>query len=165
MPPELALIDCDVHNGWASAEVLLPHLDPYWRDFVERGELPGPRGAFPHGHRPWLHPEGFTRTDAIPADGSMPGSDYELVREQLLDRYDIEYAVLTGDEAIEASTLANAPLATALVRAANDWTIDEWLRRDERLRGSIVVAPQDPHAAADEVRRLGEHPRMVQVLV
>ena len=159
------MIDCDVHNSWSSSRVLLPYLEPYWRDFLERGELPGGRDSFPHAHRPWLHPEGFTRMDAVPEDGGMPGSDYELVRDQLLDRYDIEYAILTGDEAIEASTLANAPLATALVRAANDWTIDEWLPRDDRLRGSIVVAPQDPAAAAAEVRRLGDHPRMVQVLV
>ena len=159
------MIDCDVHNAWRSSRDLLPYLDPYFRDFLERGELPGGRDSVPHGHRPWLHPEGFTRTDAVPEDGATPGSDYELMRDQLLDRYDVEYAILTGDEAIEASTLANAPLATALVRAANDWTIDEWLSRDERLRASLVVAPQDPHGAAAEIRRLGDHPGFVQVLV
>jgi uncharacterized protein len=159
------MIDCDVHNSWASSRELLPYLDPYSRDFLERGELPGGRDSFPHAHRPWLHPEGFLRTDAIPPDGGPPGSSYELLREQLLDRYDLEYAILTGDEAIEVSTLANARLATALARAANDWTIDAWLSRDARLKGSLVVAPQDPHAAAEEVRRLGEHPGFVQVLV
>jgi predicted TIM-barrel fold metal-dependent hydrolase len=161
----VAIIDCDVHNAWPSAEVLLPHLDPYWRDFLERGELPGGRGSFPHGHRPWLHPEGFTRTDAIPADGSTPGSDYELMRGQLLDRYDVEYAILTGDEAIEASTLANPYFASALVRAYNDWLVEEWLPRDGRLKGSLVVAPQDPDGAAAEIRRLGGHPDLVQVLM
>jgi predicted TIM-barrel fold metal-dependent hydrolase len=30
--------------------------------------------------------------------------------------------------------------------------------------GSIVIAPQDPQLAAKEIRRLGHHPRMVQVL-
>ena len=95
----------------------------------------------------------------------VPGSDYELMREQLLDRYDVEYAILTGDEAIEASTLANPYFASALVRAYNDWLVDEWLPRDERLRGSLVVAPQDPAGAAEEIRRLGAHPKIVQVLV
>jgi predicted TIM-barrel fold metal-dependent hydrolase len=159
------LIDCDVHNAWPSARVLLPYLDQYWRDFLERGELPGGRDSFPHGHRPWLHPEGFTRTDAVPADGSTPGSDYGLLREQLLDRYDVEYAILTGDEAVEASTLANRYFASALVRAYNDWLVDEWLPRDPRLKGSLVVAPQDPRGAAEEIRRLGDHPDIVQVLV
>jgi uncharacterized protein len=159
------LIDCDFHNGWSDARVLLPYLDPYFRDFLERGELPGGRDSFPHAHRPWLHPEGFMRTDAVPANGATPGSDYELVREQLLDRYDVEYAILTGDEAIEVSTLANPHLAGALARAYNDWMVAEWLPRDRRLKGSLVVAPQDPHAAADEIRRLGGHPDIVQVLV
>jgi predicted TIM-barrel fold metal-dependent hydrolase len=159
------VIDCDVHNSWASSRELLPYLDPYFRDFLERGELPGGRDSFPHAHRPWLHPEGFTRADAVPPDGGTPGSSYELLREQLLDRYDLEYAILTGDEAIEASTLANAPLASALVRAANDWTLEHWLSRDERLRASLVVAPQDPQGAAAEIRRVGDSPGFVQVLV
>jgi uncharacterized protein len=159
------VIDCDVHNSWNTSRVLLPYLDPYFRDFLERGELPGGRDSFPHAHRPWLHPEGFMRTDAFPPDGGTPGSDYELMRHQLLDRYDVEYAVLTGDEAIEVSTLANPHLASALARASNDWTIEEWLSRDSRLKGSLVVAPQDPVGAAKEIRRLGEHPDIVQVLV
>ena len=159
------MIDCDVHNSWASSRELFPYLEPYFRDFLERGELPGGRESFPHAHRPWLHPEGFTRTDALPPEGGPPGSSYEFLREQLLDRYDVEYAILTGEEAIEVSTLANARLASALARAANDWTIETWLARDPRLKGSLVVAPQDPEAAAEEIRRLGEHPDIVQVLV
>ena len=55
------MIDCDVHNNWASAEEMLPYLDPNFRDYLARGELPGGRDSFPHAHRPWLHPEGFTR--------------------------------------------------------------------------------------------------------
>ena len=51
------MIDCDVHNDWATAEVLLPYLDQNFRDYFVRGEMPGPKGAFPHAHRPWLHPE------------------------------------------------------------------------------------------------------------
>ena len=81
------------------------------------------------------------------------------------DKNDIGAAILTGDEAIEASTLANPYYADALCRAYNDYMIDYWLPKDERFWGSIVVAPQDPQLAAAEIRRLGHHPRMVQVLV
>jgi uncharacterized protein len=160
------VIDCDVHNAWGTSRVLLPYLEAFARDHLERGELPGGgRDAFPHAHRPWLHPEDSLRTDAALDDGARAGASYELMREQLLDAYDVEYAILTGDEAIEVSTLANPRLATALARAANDWTIDEWLARDPRFKGSLVVAPQDPHAAAAEIRRLGGHPDFVQVLI
>jgi len=112
-----------------------------------------------------LHPEGFMRTDAIPPGGGTPGSDYKFMRTQLLDRYDVEYAILGGDEGIEVFTLANPHLASALARAANDWMVQEWLPRDARLKGSVVVAPQDPSGAAEEIRRIGGHPDMVQVIV
>jgi uncharacterized protein len=159
------VIDCDVHNNWTSAEVLLPYLAPAFRDYLQRGELPGDRGSFPHAHRPWLHPEDFKRTDATPPGGGAAGSDYAYLREQLLDRYALDYAVLTGEEAIEVSTLANPFYAQALAAAYNDWMIDAWLPRDPRLKGSLVVAPQDAAGAAREIRRLGGHPDIVQVLV
>ena len=94
------MIDADVHNDWGSAEVLLPYLDPYFRDYLARGELPGPRGAFPHAHRPWLHPEGYMRTDLRAAAGGAVGSDYQLMKAQLLDKYNIDYAILTGEEGV-----------------------------------------------------------------
>ena len=36
---------------------------------------------------------------------------------------------------------------------------------DERFFGSLVIAPQDPVAAAEEIRRVGLHPRIVEVLI
>ena len=159
------MIDCDVHNNWSSAEVLLPYLAPAFRGYLERGELPGGRGSFPHAHRPWLHPEDFKRTDAVPPNGEMAGSDYSFMCEQLFDRYAIDHTVLTGEEAIEVSTLANPHYAQALASAYNDWMVDTWLPRDNRLKGSLVVAPQDPAGAAAEIRRVGAHPGIVQVLV
>src|SRR3954454_17011631 len=128
------MIDCDVHNNWASADVLLEHLAPAFRKYMERGELPGQRGSFPHAHRPWLQPEDFKRTDATPPGGGMAGSDYPFMREQLLDRYGADFAVLTGEEAIEVSTLANPHYAQALASAYNDWLVEPWLPRDPRLK-------------------------------
>ena len=81
------MIDCDVHNTWSSADVLLPYLPPAFREYVERGELPGGRGSFPAAHRAWLHPEDFKRTDANPPGGGPAGSDLAFMCEQLLDRY------------------------------------------------------------------------------
>ncbi len=157
------MIDCDVHNSWRSAEELVKYIDPNFRDYLVRGELPGPRGAFPHAHRPWLHPEGFMRTDL--GQGEHGASDYQLLKEKLLDRYNYDYAILLGEEAIEASTLANPYYATALVKAYNDYLIEEWLPLDNRLKGSLVIAPQDPEGSAAEIRRLGDHPDIVQILM
>jgi len=155
------IIDSDVHNYWCSAEVLLPYLDPYWHDFLVRGEKPGPVGSFPHGHRPWLHPEGFSRYDIKP---ESEDDNYLIMKEKHLDRYSIDIAILTADEPLEASTLANSHYANALVGAYNDYMIDWWLPKDSRFRGSIVISPTDPLGAAAEIRRLSSHPDIVQVL-
>ena len=86
------------------------------------------------------------------------------MKEKHLDVNGIDVAILTGDEPLEASTLGNPHLAAALVSAYNDWQIAEWLAKDERFYGSIIIAPQDPKLAAEEIHRLGSHPRMVQVI-
>ncbi len=62
----MLIVDCDCHNYWCSATVLEPYLEQPWRDYFVRGEKTGPVGAFPHGHRPWFHPEGFSRHDIRP---------------------------------------------------------------------------------------------------
>jgi predicted TIM-barrel fold metal-dependent hydrolase len=155
------IVDCDCHNYWCSATVLEPYLEGFWRDYFVRGEKTGPVGAFPHGHRPWFHPEGFSRHDVRP---ETEDDNYWIMKEKHLDRHGIDVAILTGDEPIEASTLANPYYADALCRAYNDYMIDYWLPKDSRFKGSLVVAPQSPQLAAKEIRRLGGHPDIVQVL-
>jgi predicted TIM-barrel fold metal-dependent hydrolase len=49
--------------------------------------------------------------------------------------------------------------------AVNDWQRAEWLAGEPRLRGSVVVAAQDPARAAAEIDRLGPLPEFVQVLM
>jgi uncharacterized protein len=160
---EASMIDCDVHSNWRSADVLLPYLP---RASAGTSSAVSRRARLvPARHRPWLHPEDFKRLDAVPPTADAAGSDYAFMCEQLLDRFALEVAILTGEEAIEVSTLANPHYAQALAQAYNDWLVEEWLRRDARLRGSLVVAPQDPHGAAKEIRRLGGHPDIVRVLV
>jgi predicted TIM-barrel fold metal-dependent hydrolase len=43
--------------------------------------------------------------------------------------------------------------------------VEEWAQAEPRLRGSIVVAYEDPPSAVAEIDRLGENPTFVQVLV
>jgi ABC-type dipeptide/oligopeptide/nickel transport system ATPase component len=153
---EASMIDCDVHSNWRSADVLLPYLP---RASAGTSSAVSRRARLvPARHRPWLHPEDFKRLDAVPPTADAAGSDYAFMCEQLLDRFALEVAILTGEEAIEVSTLANPHYAQALAQAYNDWLVEEWLRRDARLRGSLVVAPQDPHGAASEIRRHGGTP-------
>lgn len=154
------IVDCDCHNGWVNADILLPYLEPFWRDYMQRGERPGP-GMLPVAHRPWLHPENYARADLKIASND---DVYPVMKAKHLDPMKISAAILTGEVEIDLSTLANARYATALASAYNDHLVADWLPRDPRFYGSLVIAPQDPSRAAAEIRRLGDHPRIVQVL-
>jgi predicted TIM-barrel fold metal-dependent hydrolase len=56
-------------------------------------------------------------------------------------------------------------MAAAFCRAVNDWLARQWLDRDPRLRGSIVVPMQNVEYAVDEIERCAKDRRFVQVLV
>ena len=155
------MIDCDVHQNFNSLRDLEPWLDPAFRDYVEVGGY----GGFALPNYPWVHPSGFMMGDAVPESGGVPGSDYETMREQLLDRFDVQVAILTGEDILNVSCMAHPQFATALATAYNRWLIEDWLPRDKRLRGSLVVATQDAEAAAREIRERGTHPQVVQVLL
>jgi len=117
---------------------------------------------------PYLYhpgPRGLTnRIDAIPESG-VAGSDYETLKQQLLDPYSIEMAVLSFNSGFEVA-LPNVELSTECARAANRWSAERWLSRDDRrLFGSILMPTQQPEAAAAEIRQWADHPRMVEALL
>jgi predicted TIM-barrel fold metal-dependent hydrolase len=151
------IIDADVHSVVPSVKHLFPYLSEYWRQYIEASGYTRP----PTNHAP----SGGPRVDAIPPGGGPAGSDADFVREQLLDEWNIEYAILNPSYH-GVAWLANAHLATALATAVNRWTADHWLERDPRFRASIVIAPQDPAEAAREIdRAAAQHHGFVQVLV
>ncbi|WP_200834479.1 amidohydrolase family protein [Amycolatopsis alkalitolerans] len=145
----------------ADLQALVPYLEPMWRkyitDFGWQPERVLPYSQYAAG--------GLDRLDAKLPDGRPGGSDYDLLRRQLLDEHDIDYAVLTGW--LDASALQPgwAEFKTALMSAYNDWQIADWLSRDDRLLGSVHVNAHDPIGAAREIDRIGSHPKMVQAIL
>lgn len=87
------------------------------------------------------------------------------MRTQLLDAYNIESAILLGQELRPLSTLPNADFAAVLASGYNDYLIEQWLSKDKRLKGAILIATQDIAGAVGEIERMGSHPDMVAVLV
>jgi predicted TIM-barrel fold metal-dependent hydrolase len=84
--------------------------------------------------------------------------------EQLLDRYRHYRTLLTYNLGSQPSIL-NPYLAREVCRAMNEWQIEKWLSRDDRLYGTIVAPYGLPEEAAKEIRRLGDHPKMAGVLI
>jgi predicted TIM-barrel fold metal-dependent hydrolase len=157
--PGNPVLDLDVHETFTSWQELVPYLKEPWRGLVKQGAWSPP--SFPFAY--WTG-HGLHRADAYPASGAPGGSSYELFRDQVLDVYPIEYAVLTG-QFLPGDLEAQFEFASALASAYNDWVLEHWVARDPRILTSLHIAPQDPQAAVREIERLGDHPNVVQILL
>lgn len=149
------IIDCDFHNELDSIKDLYPYLSKRWRNHLETFGIRHPNS----GYYPRFMDH---REEARPPSGRTPGSEVGFAREDFLDPYNVEYAILNPLSPV--SSALDLELGAALASAANDWQIAEWLDPEPRLRASVVVTPQDPIAAAAEIRRCGADGRFAQVL-
>jgi uncharacterized protein len=152
-----AVVDCDVHVAPRSLEPVLAHMDDYWADYVANSEL-------------FLSPS-MNGTD--PPAAFLPGSEPGTRMRVAATLAELRADVLDGGPATTAvlgcitpfDTSRNAYYEAALCRGVNDWMRAEFLARDERLRGSLVLPTLDPDAAVAEIERAGGDPGFVQVLL
>jgi predicted TIM-barrel fold metal-dependent hydrolase len=156
--------DVDVHNCFASTLELLDYLPERWHDQVRSAGYPPFTAMPPIPDGVVIHHD-YKRGDARPEGGGAgsAGSDYETLRSQLLDAED-DYRALLTHQLGDYGGQFNPYFARAIASATNDWTIDRWLSRDERLFAAIVIPLAEPEAAAAEIRRVGGHPQMRAVL-
>lgn len=153
------VIDTDVHANVPSLETLFRYQEPVWVQWAQERGWSGPAGlntAYPPNAP-------TTARDAWRLDGAPPASNLAALREHILDPWDVDRAILNCYYAIDS--LRHPDWAAAVARSVNDWLIDEWLDKDPRLAGSLVVPARDPEAAAREIDRVGGHPGFVQVLM
>ena len=152
-------IDCDIHPALPSTRALLPYLDDYWREHIIRRGIDAdsfetssyPSNA-PLNCRPDWHPG---------KDASAAG--VKAVRDQLLVPFQPQFAICNMLHG--ASIVFNEDLSAALCRGVNNWVAAELLDRDPRLRASILVPPHSPVLAVQEIERLAQDNRFVQVLL
>jgi predicted TIM-barrel fold metal-dependent hydrolase len=154
------IIDCDIHQRTNKPEDLFPYLSKAYQERIRLfGTGLSQRAGYANGGD-----RGY-RADAWPKDNRMVGSDLDLMREQHLDLYNIEYGILLGQEFRPIPALPDVDYAAALARAYNDWMIEHWIMQDDRLKGAALIPAQDPKLAAKEIERIGPHPGIVGVLV
>lgn len=153
------LVDCDVHPAMPRAMVMA-RVGERWRPYLERY---GRRSAPVTEFYPRARNAGM-RSDSWPsAPGSIPGSDRRLMVHQLLDEYDVDFAILN---ALGLQDCNEVPaLAAEIARTYNDWLWEDWLTRDPRFLGSIVIPHEYPQLAVREIERRAADRRWVQVLM
>ena len=151
------MIDCNVHSVLPGEKALLPYLAPHWREYLLRSNF---RAGDMLGY-PKRLPEA---AEAEPKPESGPrGSSPAQTRATLFERWGVELAILNPSYGVSA--FQSADLAAALAGALNDWTAEQWLADEPRLRASIVVPPQDPDYALAELERCAGRAGFVQVLL
>ncbi len=169
---KISVVDSDVHPHFRRGlQDLKPYLSTAWQRGLRIGEefewardIYAAQFSIPKNVL-YINTAGVLRRDSVPPDNSMPASDPAFVARQLLDEYGIDRAILIGGNVLGLGAIPDAALATAIASAYNDWLTDVWLGADERYRGALVVAVQDPSRAAAEIDRVGDRRGMVAVLL
>ena len=157
---KMAVADCDIHPQYDSVKELYPFLEQRWMDYLENYGPIFHQQFISHPVVAKVYPRGL-RPDAKPAEGRLPGSDIKFMAEQHLDPNNVKLGMLLplpGEQGIR-----NSDFATAFCAAVNDWQFHNWTSKDDRLRAAIVVAVEDPIAAAKEIDRWAGNPHFVQV--
>ena len=164
---DLALVDCDVHQTVEKMDDLIPYMS---RVYAQQAREQGIRLA---GSGYFNVANDAARTDLaanancdLPKhDGRQMGTTYERLREQHLDLWNVDKVLLTGASTYGATILPDPDFAASLCRAFNDWTVEQWLARDERLLMALSIPVQDPRLAIAEIDRLGPDPRVRAVML
>ncbi len=151
------IIDTDIHPVPVHEQVANYLAEP-WRSRYLRGD----HGA---GHPNYFNPNGVMRGDALTEDGRRIEKAPDTMARYFLDAYDIDYAIMNPAEAMEHCVSPDAHYSAAALSAVNDHFVHDWLPADPRYLASITIAFSNIELAVQEIHRLGEHPRVVQVLM
>ena len=132
------IVDCDVHHNFEQPEQLLPYLSRFWQNHLLDQGLHLPSAGYAN------IPYRTNRPDL--KDPDLKERDFnfslEFLQREHLDPWNINYALLTGPPPFYGYTgLPDPDWAAVLCRAFNDWTIEHWLEKDDRVVNAILVSP------------------------
>jgi predicted TIM-barrel fold metal-dependent hydrolase len=157
--PYPGAIDCDLHLPLPQTRALLPYLNDFWREqlttrYIDKLNFQLSSYA---ANSPLSMREDWRRKP----DASE--SDLDLLRRQALDPFGTRIAICSMLHG--AIALFNEDMGAAICSAVNDYVAAEWLDKEPRLRGSILVTGQNADHAVAEIERLASDQRFVQVLL
>ena len=160
LPPGVKVIDVDVHLH-ELPKAILPYCEMPWRKSLESiAALPQPNFDIPYycpALTVWTPP-----FPPILGERRHTVTSAAQMRKDL-DEMSVDVGVIFPDHYLHLAVLRDASYATALARAYNRWLTDEWLGEDNGLKGAVLIPPQNPVAAAEEIRRYAGHKNVVAI--
>lgn len=160
---DLWIVDADSHVSQGA-----PELEPYLSDrfsgarkMIEISERPE-REIYSYGRAspPFANDSGNVRDEG---DFSNLRADTPEDKLDIMERFDIDRAVLTPGQNVHLAGVNNDDAAAALAAAYNDWVLETFLDADDSLYGTLSIAPQRPEEAVREIERMAEEPSIVGV--
>jgi predicted TIM-barrel fold metal-dependent hydrolase len=157
------VIDTDIHEYILSFdEDILPRLEPQYQRFARDYNWAG-KGESIVDAMPYPYPNSGVRDEWL-ADAGDSGFTLELLQRHVFEQEGVSIGLLNGFYHVSGMEGAYE-FAHALGCAYNDYQIDAYLDKDDRLRGSVHVVAHMPVEAAKEIDRVAEHPQIVQVFL
>jgi predicted TIM-barrel fold metal-dependent hydrolase len=161
----LKVLDCDVHPTVSGGmKSIYPYMSEAWARRFERKNASMASLALTTKYQ---HPNGSAiREDTRNEAGEVGGSDPRVVVSDHIEPHGIEGVLLNSLQASAfCCALASTHESVALASAFNDFFVDKWLSVDPRLHYAMAVPSLDPHAAAEEIRRVGSHRQIAAVSI
>lgn len=153
------IVDCDVHLT-ERQEDILPYIGSPFAEMLERN----PAGD-DYGYLSSFYPSpGFL----TPVHTGKVQSDTVRTAEQVKDGMEMlgtDRAVITPTQNLYLGCVQHDELAAALASAYNEFLLDRILEPESGLYGAILVAPQRPDLAAEEIDRLADESGIIAAFV
>ncbi|MFB6160548.1 MAG: amidohydrolase family protein [Haloferacaceae archaeon] len=147
---DATVVDTDVHVS-IPAERLTAYLDaPYDRRVTKRDCEPASSAKF------------WDKSVGGKAGGGERLTDPGVVQRRLVDEFAVDYPLLNTIEHL--APMPDTDLAVELMSAYNDAMLDIFLD-DTDFRALALICQTDPHAAAEEIDRIGNEDQFVGVFI
>ncbi len=159
---QLKVIDADLHGHEDVAALADYTVNPWSVTLKEIASFPDR-----HTDLPGISPKADY---GLPFPGGMNRSKITTDPKAMLtelDELDLGLAsgVLFPDYLLLLPVIEKPEFAVAVASAYNEWLLERWLQESDRLLGAIVVTPQEPAKAAEEIRRHAGERRFVSVCI
>ena len=165
------VIDTGIHQ-WTFGPNLLrvrDRLSPeqfYRQAMIDRNEeRPGPLSGTLMPTLPGYH--AYWNEDAPGETDPAPGDKYSSPdwMDERLEKRDVDVAILGGHEIQFLPGLLEPGYKAQLCSVYNDLLLEEWVAQSPRFKAAVVVSPDDPEGAVQEIRRHADHDDVVTVTV
>lgn len=159
------VVDTDAHVT-DTVDLIEPYIDDRYegiRRTVQKEDYPL-RNIYTLSHALPVFPQSeYSNSRKLFGEDAVSGDKHAKMREN--EEFGIDYGILNPTLSMGISSVQNTRFAVALMEAYNSWLLDEFLDEDESLKGTVVVAPQRPSKAAEEIDRRASEKDIVGVAV